>query len=108
MRIDNLYKCSFESKENWEAVKESINTGDIENPKYPFYSFQEFGHIAIPAVFDEETGEETGPASFHTDWAVDVYSKVLIPELDEYTIEEKKKYHNNVSGGNWNIITKKK
>jgi len=74
--------------------------------------------VPIPAVLstdsngmfekDEDTGEwlEAIPSSYHDDWAVAVYSKVLIPELDKYLISEKTKYHNMPNGGNWNIKTK--
>jgi len=105
--MEYLYKLSFADKAEWEKVKASLNIGTKDEPNYPFYAFNEIGHVPIPATYDEK-GEELTKALFHEDFAIDIYSKVLIPELDKYLIEEKTKYHNMPNGGNWNVIVKKK
>jgi len=102
--MENLYKLSFENRELWLSIKEALNTGTEKEPKYPFYAFVEIGHVPIPATFDEQ-GNELTEASFHTDWAVDVMSKVEIPELTPYLIEAKTNYAHNIDG-NFKIITK--
>ena len=104
--MELLYKLSFKNQEHWEKVKESLAIGEGEEKTYPWYGEPVEGiKIYTPATYDEE-GNILTEASTNTDYPVDVFSKVEIPELSEYLIEAKDHYAHYPNGGNFKIVTK--
>ena len=114
--MELLYKLSFKNQEHWEKVKESLATVKDENTTYPFYAFVEVGHVPYDVMVEEEgelvnkmievDGNLVKEIAYHEDWAVDVFSKVEIPKLNEYLIEAKDHYAHYPNGGNFKIVTK--
>ena len=100
--IDNNIKLSFESKAAWEEASKILY--NEEGILLKGIAIILVGHISFDATYDED-GNELTPAGLHDDFAVDVVSPDLIPELDEYLIEPKTKYRHTING-NFNIITK--
>ncbi len=67
-------------------------------------TIREVGHVPIPEVKDEE-GNVIVEASQHDDYAVDILTPVLIPELNEYLLPEiKSNYYHSFSGNNDEIV----
>ena len=105
-----IYKLSFTDKDQWDAVKTSFLLAD-DNGNYGSGTFtnngmtiREVGHIPIPATYDEN-GEILTEASQHDDYAVDILTPVLIPELNEYLLPEiKSNYYHSFSGNNDEIV----
>ena len=94
-----LYKLSFESKEAFKTVLETLAIVTEESVHYPF-AFVEVGHVPIPATYDEE-GVELTEATFHLDYAVDVLSEVVIPEFEPFKlITAPSRYYHGFAGVN--------
>ena len=104
--MEYIIKLSFKNQETWEKVKESLATVKDENTTYPWYGEPVEGiKIYTPATYDED-GNILTEASTNSDYPVDVFSKVKIPELNEYLIEAKTNYAHMPNGGNFEIINK--
>ena len=94
-----IYKLSFESSEQWEAIKEPLL---IDNPTI---SIALERHLSYPAVIDPETGDTITEAGFYDEFAVDIYTDVLLPVLDEFIMTPKLNYLHRFAGiSNYDIV----
>jgi len=100
--MDNLYKLSFPSKMAWEEASKVLH--NEEGILLKGIAIILVGHVPYDATYDDE-GNMLTEAGVHKDYAVDVVSPDLIPELDEYLIESKSRYYHSING-NYKIITK--
>ncbi len=100
--MDKLYRLSFLDQETFNAFNEANLKSDGKILPDIIALF-EVGNVPIAPTYDSDWKELT-PASKHTDWAVDIVTKVSLPVLVPFLVADKPKYHNNITGGEFEII----
>ena len=96
--MDYLYRLSFDSQQDWHTLRNTlINLEELPKQRKVMtvqlltgeaITINEVGNVPIPLEYDEETGEPLTEQLYHDDWAVDVSTPVLIPELGKYILKE--------------------
>ena len=97
--MDYLYRLSFDSQKDWHTLRNTlINLEELPKQRKVMtvqlltgetvITINEVGNVPIPLEYDEETGEPLTEQLYHDDWAVDVSTPVLIPELNGYILKD--------------------
>ena len=98
--MDYLYRLSFDSQQDWHTLRNTLikpnEDGTFVTKKVATVqlltgetaTINEVGNVPIPLEYDEETGNPLTEQLYHDDWAVDVSTPVLIPELNGYILKD--------------------
>ena len=96
---DYLYRLSFEKKADWTELRNTLiepnEDGTFVTKKVATVqlltgetaTINEVGNVPIPLEYDED-GKPLTEQLYHDDWAVDVSTPVLIPELNGYILKD--------------------
>jgi len=95
--MDYLYRLSFDSQQQWHTLRNTlINLEELPKQRKVMtvqlltgeaITINEVGYVPIPLEYDED-GNPLTDQLYHNDWAVDVSTPVLIPELNGYILKD--------------------
>jgi len=95
--MDYLYRLSFDSQQDWHTLRNTlINLEELPKQRKVMtvqlltgeaITINEVGNVPIPLEYDED-GKPLTEQLYHDDWAVDVSTPVLIPELNGYILKD--------------------
>ena len=95
--MDYLYRLSFDSQKDWHTLRDTlINLEELPKQRKVMtvqlltgeaITINEVGYVPIPLEYDED-GNPLTDQLYHNDWAVDVSTPVLIPELNGYILKD--------------------
>jgi len=89
-----IYKLSFINEDKYLAVYDTLLVDGVLPKGVTMFIKQ---HLSYPAVLNE-MGEVVTEGGLYDDFAVDCYSPIVLPQLNEYIMLPKATYRHNISG----------
>ena len=89
-----IYKLSFINEEEYLAVYDTLLVDEVLPKGVTMFIKQ---HLSYPAVLDE-LGEVVTEGGLYDDFAVDCYSPIVLPQLNDYIMLPKTTYRHNICG----------